>query len=191
MKLSAFRRKNIFCIEGNWNNNLKGKTSIKSALDFLEHNARIKYIHKNCSAIEQLESLLRDAVLKKYNRYGVIYFAFHGLPGELLVGKRQRISLEQIAAILQNKAQDRIIHFGSCSVLNVPRSRVNRFLKETGALAVSGYTKDVDFIPSTFLDILYFQFCEQYKKIPLIHRDVRLYYGKLANELGFKMYYEK
>src|ERR1035437_2626940 len=160
MQLSKFRRKNVFCIEGNWTSSLKGKTGIKAALDFLEHNANLKHIHKNCSTVDQLEALLKDAVLQEYNRYGIIYIAFHGFPGELLVGKRQRISLEQIAAILKGKATDKIIHFGSCSTLNIPRSRVNKFLKESGALAVSGYTKDVDFIPSTFLDILYFQFCE-------------------------------
>jgi hypothetical protein len=191
MQLSRFRRKNVFCIEGNWNNSLKGRTGIKAALDFLEHNANLKHIHKNCSTIGQFESLLKDAVLQEYNRYGIIYIAFHGFPGELLVGKRQRISLEQIAVILQGKAKDKIIHFGSCSTLAVPRRRVNKFLRETGALAISGYTKDVDFIPSTFLDILYFQFCEQYRKIPLIHRDVKKYYGKMANELGFKMFYKK
>ncbi len=99
--------------------------------------------------------------------------------------------LEEIAEMLEGKAANKIIHFGSCETMYVMRRDLTRFLKKTGALAISGYENTIDFMPSTFLDLLYFQFCQQYQKMYLIERDVKLYYGKLARELGFKLIYEK
>jgi hypothetical protein len=107
------------------------------------------------------------------------------------VGKRATISIDAIAEMLQGKAQNKIIHFGSCETLKVKKPQLNRFLKNTGALAVSGYEKSIDFMPSTFLDLLYFQFCQQYQKMYLVEQDVKQYYGKLARELGFRLIYEK
>lgn len=189
MHLSKHAAKNIFCIEGNWNHNLKDKTSIRSALDFIEHNGDVKYIHKNCSTPGQLEEWLKEAALKRYDRYSILYLAFHGNPGAIHVGKRKKLTLGEIAEILQDKAHDKIIHFGSCSTLNIPKWDINRFMKRTGALAVSGYSCDIDFMPSTFLDILYFQFCQRYREMPLIHQDVKAFYGPMARQLGFKMVY--
>jgi hypothetical protein len=191
MRVSKFKKKHIFCIEGNWTNTLKGKIGIQSALDFLEDNTHIRHIHKNCSTVEQLDALLKDAVLQKYKSYGIIYIAFHGHPGIIHVGKRQKISIDRIGEVLAGKARHKIIHFGSCSTLKISKNQVAELIEKTGALAISGYTKDVDFIPSTFLDMLYFQACQHYNKISLIHRDVKKYYGKMAKELGFRMYYQE
>lgn len=190
MQLSKFPEKNIFCIEGNWNHNLKDKASIKSALDFLDHNVNVSHIYRNCSTIEQLEELLLEAVLRRYKKFGIIYLAFHGDAGMLHIGKRKKAKIQEIAEILDDKAHDKIIHFGSCSTLNVPKREITTFRKKTGALAVSGYSCDIDFMPSTFLDILYFEFCQRYRKIPPIHRDVKKYYGPMARKLGFQMVYE-
>lgn len=191
MQQSQYTPRNIFCIEGVWNNDLKDKTSIRSALDFIEHNGAVKHIHKNCSTPDQLEEWLKEAVLKRYKQYGIIYLAFHGHPGTLQVGKRKKMTLGEIAEVLQDKAEDKIIHFGSCSTLAISKWEINRFIKKTGALAVSGYSCDIDFMPSTFLDILYFQFCQRYSDMPLIHKDVKTFYGPMARQLGFKMVYPR
>lgn len=189
MERSPNTTKNIFCIEGVWNNDLKDRTSIRSALDFIEHNGAVKHIHKNCSTPDQLEEWLKEAVLKRYRQYGILYLAFHGHPGVIQVGKRKKMTLGDIADILQDKAEGKIIHFGSCSTLAIRKWELNRFIRKTGALAVSGYSCDIDFMPSTFLDILYFQFCQRYGEMPLIHKDVKAFYGPMARQLGFKMVY--
>lgn len=191
MKLSKFQKKHIFCIEGNWTHDLKDKASIKSALDFLEHNADIKSIRKDCSAVDQFNVLLQTSLQKTYKNYGIIYLAFHGSPGVLHIGKRKKMDFESIADLLDGQAADKIIHFGSCSTLKLEGWDLRRFWKRTGALAISGYTKNIDFIESTVLDILYFRKCQEYRKIPLIQRDMKQYYGRLTNELGFKMIFEK
>jgi hypothetical protein len=191
LEYSKYHKKNIFCIEGSWDYNLKNKRSIKAALEFLELNSGIKSIRKDCSTISQFNSLLSTSLQKTYKEYGIIYLSFHGKPGLLKVEKRKKFSLDMISGFLEGKAKDKIIHFGSCSTLDLPPRELRAFWHETGALAISGYTKDIDFIDSTILDILYFRICQNYKKIPLIERDMHLYYRKLIRELGFKMIYQK
>jgi len=195
MKIAKSRHKNVFCIEGNWTNDLRDRRSIKTALEFLEHNSYSKkpvlHTHRQCSSKQEFENLIKESCFKRYDQYSILYLAFHGNAGRLHVGKRVTMRLEEIAEMLEGKAANKIIHFGSCETMYVMRRELNKFMKQTGALAISGYEKTIDFMPSTFLDLLYFQFCQQYQKMYLIERDVKQYYGKLARELGFKMIYEK
>ncbi len=191
MKLSKYKKKHIFCIEGNWAHSLKDKTSIKSALEFLEHNIDVKTIHKNSSTLDQFQELLNTSMQRTYKQYGIIYLAFHGNPGLLNIGKRKKITLDEIAEMLNGRAVDKIIHFGSCSTLNINGWDLRRFWKQTGALAISGYKTDIDFVPSTILDIAFFDFCQKYRSIKSIETNFRKYYNPIAKKLGFKMIYEK
>lgn len=191
MKLSKFKKKHIFCIEGNWTHDLKDKASIRTALDFLEHNAEIKSIRKDCSTIDQFNDLIGTSLQKRYKQHTIIYLAFHGSPGSLHVGKRKKIDFHCLAEWLDGRAADKIIHFGSCSTLNIDGWELRRFWKDTGALAVSGYTKDIDFIESSVLDILYFRKCQESRKMAAIETEMKEYYGRLMRELGFKMIYER
>ena len=189
MHLSRFKEKNIFCIEGNWNHNLKDKASVKYALDFFEQNSKAKCIHRHCQTQSQFEELVETSLQKTYNKYGIIYIAFHGKPNSVNVGKRTKLDIETIAEIIKGDATDKIIHFGCCSTLDIPMYKLRRFLKKTGALAISGYTEEIDFIQSTCLDILYFKHCQKFRKISAIENEMNKYYRKLINELGFMIKY--
>lgn len=191
MKLSRYKEKNIFCIEGNWGQGYEESRSIRTALDFLNASVGISAIRKGCNNPEQFNSYLKDSVKDSYDTFGIIYLAFHGSPGKLHINHHEKIDFTSIAATLQGKAKDKIIHFGSCSTLRLSGWDLRRFKKATGALAISGYCKDIDFIESTVLDILYFRKCQAYQKVSLIHRDMQLSYGKLVKQMGFKMLFEK
>ena len=138
MKIAKSKHKNIYCIEGNWTHDLRDKRSIKTGLEFLEHNSYSKkhvlHIHRQCASLPEFEILLKESVFKKYDRYSIIYMAFHGHEGILQVGKRTTISIDAIAEMVQYKAQNNIIHFGSCETLKVKKPQLNSFLKKTGAL---------------------------------------------------------
>lgn len=190
MKRAINGKKNIFCVEGNWNNNLESNSSLHNALRFIAQNNDIKYIHRNCSTNEQLEDLLKHAALKKYEKYGIIYLAFHGHPGVLQVAHRKKMTLPNIAEIVDGHAVNKIIHFGSCSTLKISSSALHEFFNTTKALAISGYAKDITFKKSMLMDIAYFELCQQYQNIKNIDNAVRKYYPKLADELGFRMYYD-
>lgn len=196
MKIAKSKKKHIFCIEGDWSHDMRDESSIKTALDFLKHNpgkrtGKINHIHRKCINKEGFKDLLQESCYKKYDRYSILYLASHGKSRKLLIGKKNIVLWEEMMEFLEGKAKNKIIHFGSCETLSGLRKKeLVQFLEKTGALAISGYDREIPFIDSTFLDMFYFNICQQYQKMYLIERDMKTYYGQLCNEMGFKMIYE-
>jgi hypothetical protein len=187
MRIAKNYKKNIYCLEGNWEKDLRKKTSVDFSLMFLEKNCGIKYIHKHCGTKETLHYYLSNWKAKKYKSYSICYFAFHGFEGEITVGK-DRVTLEEIADELEGACKDKIMFFGSCLVLQADRSRINNFLEKTGALCVCGYKASVDFLASSVFEMLVIDMMQSYKDISCVQRDISLYYSALAKELDFKIY---
>lgn len=192
MKIAKYKKKNIFCIEGDWSNDLRDESSILTALQFLKHNSLEKpnFIYRRGINNDGFCDLLKTSCLSKYEKFSILYLAAHGESRLLNSGKKKTISIDKIAEILDGKAKNKIVHFGSCQTLHkVSKKEMINFLSKTGAIAVSGYTKKIDFIPSTFLDILFFETCQKYHKMYLIERDMKQYYSQLCRQMGFKMFY--
>ena len=180
----AKNTKYIFCLEGDWTADLRCKQSIKSTLDYLENCFNIKYIHCKCVTKEQLYYYLKEAMKAKYRKYSILYFAFHGTPDYIDVGDDD-VSMSDIMEFCKGKLHNRIIHFGSCSTLKIPLCYINEFKEETGTISLSGYKKDMDFTPSTVLDILLFeawQFCNDSSEIK---RYMNHNYKEIMKKQGF------
>lgn len=186
MQLSRYKTKHIYCVEGDWAPDFRNKISIKTALDFLDVNANVRNIHKYCSSSEQMNSLIKEFALQRYSRYGILYFAYHGGKNCLHLGKRKKLYLEDLGEIIDGCAYKKIIHFGSCSTLNVDRWAIKRFMRKTGAIAVSGYSKDIPFIDSTLLDILFFEACQHYQKMKPIEKYMKENHSGMMKNTGFK-----
>ena len=109
-------------------------------------------------------------------------------PSKIVVEKRNKtVSLDEVADMIDGRANGRIIHFGSCRTLETDGWELRRFLKKTNALAVSGYTADVDFVRSSVFDLIYFQQCQTTTSIRKISEEMKRYYKNLGAELGFKI----
>ena len=188
MKFSKHYVKHIFCLEGDWTLDLRKKASIRSSLQFLSDNSNINFIHRTCSTREELAFRMEQFRRKRYEVYSICYLAFHGLQNGIKVGS-DFVTLEDLAEMAENKLQDKIIHFGACKALGLNKKYVHQFLKKTKALCVSGYKDDIDFLPSTVFDMLYFEMCQEYRDIRCIDRDMKSYYGRLVKELKFSMHY--
>jgi hypothetical protein len=187
---SFTREKNIFCIEGSWDSDHRNKTSVERALDFFECIEQVKTTTRKCYNKETLKDILSESMQSKYRKYSIIYLAFHGEPNAIHLGRRnKKANLEEIADIINGKANGKIIHFGACSTLNVSQSKLNKFLENTNALAISGYKTDIDFIKSAALDLLYFQQCQKTVDIRTIKTRMNEYYRKLSKDLGFVIKY--
>jgi hypothetical protein len=187
--VNAFsRKKGIFCIEGPWVNDHASSTSVAKALEFLSIIESVNVIHKQCQNEATFNDLIDDAMKKKYSKNSILYLAFHGEPGKLFVGRRKKtINLDDVASVIGKRANGKIIHFGCCSTLNVSGWELRRFLRITGALAISGYQKDIDFLKSTLFDLLYFQQCQRNVNINSIKAGMKRYHNRLGKELGFVM----
>ncbi|MFP9118589.1 DUF6642 family protein [Flavobacterium sp. RNTU_13] len=187
MKIAKEYEKHIFCLEGNWEDDLRNKKSIKPTLTYLTDCFNIENIHRHCATKDEFEYYIDQ--YDKYNEYSILYFAFHGNPNGISLGKDE-ITLDYIEEKCYGKLTNKIVHFGSCSSLNIKKSRIIEFINNTKALCVSGYKTDIDFNKSTVLDILYFEKCQHYKDIRCIERDMKQQYKALLNSLKFIMLYD-
>ena len=136
----------IFCLEGAWSTRLDDRTSVLPTLESLERLRLATCIHRDVGTEEELYHYLGKWAQAGYRKYGVLFFAFHGVRGGIRVG-RGTVTLDDLSEKLDGKAASRIVYFGSCSVMK-DRDGVDYFQRTTRAKAVCGYTKDVDWVES-------------------------------------------
>lgn len=147
------RRPGIFCIEGEWGNSLHDERSVRPLLDVVHRQEDVDFLHRRVSTIEEFEALVARWQQRQYSRYKVGYFAFHGSPGVIWIG-RKRIDLERLGELMAGKAHGKTLYFGSCKTVQVPNSRLDEFKRITGARVVAGFTRNVDWLESAAFDLL-------------------------------------
>lgn len=192
MSIAKHLDKHIFCLEGDWNDNLKVKSSILPALELLQVNANVESLYKTCSTKTEFFARIHQLLSNKtkYGKYQIIYLAFHGFNGGIQISNDEEITLDEFAEEFEGKLENKMIHFGSCSTLKAHHHEINNFLAKTNALAVSGYQKNIDFISSTVVDILFFELCQNFKSIKAIDNNMNANYKQLCEQLEFKIYYK-
>ena len=178
----------IFCVEGGWSSRLTDEASVRHLLEFLRASGKVRFTHDEVHSLDALKHVVSKWPQHQYSRYPLGYFGFHGKPGCLLLGRR-RITLEELGEHLAGACRGRTIYFGSCSVLDVPKKRVEAFRRATRARCVAGYTEEVDWFASAAFDLLLFEALTYYRRMDAVDRWMRYEYGPLARKLGFKMFY--
>ena len=182
----APRANGVFCLEGAWERRLDDRTSVLPSLELLERVGHIRYIHRDVGTEEELYHYLEKWAQRGYRSYSVLYFAFHGVSGGVRVG-RGVVPLSELAGKLEGTASGRVIHFGSCSVMR-DRRAVDEFQRATGAKAIVGYRKDVDWVESAALDLLLLSSLTGPGRIDARINQVRRRAGGLADLLGFESF---
>lgn len=192
--MPAHSHRGIFCLEGDWESDLRSPTSILPVLELLSrsHEPVVRFIRRDIGTAGELEYYLGKWMQKRYADYPLLYLGFHGDPGILYMGNReQTIDLDWLEERLLDRCKGRVIHFGACGTMAAHGTRLNRFLQRTGALAVCGYKTDVDWmLTSAFEIILLSRF--QYQAftrggMKAVERRVLREAAGLAKELEFKM----
>jgi hypothetical protein len=130
-------------------------------LDLLYKVSNVEYIHRNCSTKQEFISRLNQ--FKKYKTYNILYLAFHGSTSTIHLGS-ETIDLDEIQEILKNSLSGKIIYFGSCKTLKIKDDKLQEFVDTTKANCLVGFTKNVDFIEGTALDLLFFDKAQKYLK---------------------------
>ena len=185
--------KKIFCLETEWDltktKKMRDKTSIQPLLTFLEQTEKIEYVFRNVASRSDLSYYLSHLKYKTYNDFQIVYFAFHGnskiidIPSE----PNNPLTFSELAELSKGLLQDKIVHFGSCRTLNTSEQKIKEFKELTGAKLVSGYTKTIDFVRSSILDIAYFSELERTINLGTIENKMNKRYGELMKDLGFKI----
>ena len=185
--MKPMRPLGIFCVEGDWSPLLTERASVRELLQLLENVAGIPFIHHHIDSPEGLFDLLGQWSQRRYARYSLGYFAFHGQPGHLQVG-RSLVSLEELAHALEGALTGKIAYFGSCSVLKVPPEELDAFCSLTGSPCVVGFTRDVDWVASAALDLLLLQAIAVRKDPDEARRWIEEEFGGLGVHLGLRVY---
>lgn len=186
MKLAKSYNKEVFCLEGDWSKNLKQQISVQEVLTFLKKNRDINYIHRHCGTRENLVYYLKQWKLRRYKDYSILYIAFHGKPNQILIGS-DILTLEELAKILGPNCHNKIIHFGTCHTLNTDTRRIKKFLRDTNALCVCGFSKEIKFVEGCVFDILLIDMLQEFKDITRVKAYINVYYRTLAKKLEFKL----
>ena len=131
--------KRIYCTEGHWDyGNREVEPSVEPMLEQMRLMGQWEYARWDCATTGELEYYLS----REWSRCrggSILYFATHGAPGQVWLSDEQFVALDQLATILEDQCDDRLVHFGGCEVMALEEDRLCAFTKRTGAMGVSGY----------------------------------------------------
>lgn len=151
---SAGQWKNVFCLEGLWDNNLKITSSVEPILSLLHKQyPRFQYIHMTCATVTEFKFYINKWIQKRYCDFPILYLAFHGEEKKIKLSDGN-VEIKELSQILQRQCKNRMIVFSSCSTLKIDKRIIKSFIKNTGCLAVCGYRTDVAWIKSAAFDML-------------------------------------
>jgi hypothetical protein len=163
---------------------LDDRASVLPTLDMLERLEMATFVHRDVGTEEELYHYLDKWAQAGYRRYGVLYFAFHGVKGGIQVG-RGTVTLADLAEKLNGQATGRIVYFGCCSVMR-DRQGVEDFKAATGARLVCGYTKKVDWVESAAFDLLLLRSLLSDQRIDARVNQLRRDHDQMIDRLGFQ-----
>lgn len=174
----------VFLLEGGWSPKLTATDSVLSLMKYVRDSGVISAVaHRYVDTEEGLLDAAQKWGQKQYDALSVGYFGFHGEPGRVWLG-RTPVTLDALGEVLQGRCGNRVVYFGSCAVLDGPADVAERFLRVTGARAVIGYTKDVDWMESSAFDLLLLDALSRYEQLRPAENWLRRTYPDLVNRLG-------
>ncbi len=156
----------VFCIES-WSARITNRETVRPLLEFIAQDGEVRFIHQRVeTAIELQHYLSRFADL---DSYGVAYVAMHGSSGKVWAGASS-VALDDLATWARmdegptlSSAADfewstdlrgKVLYLGSCATLSRQSKRLRDLRELTGAAAVCGYTKSVDWYESAALEVM-------------------------------------
>ena len=180
-----YRSRNIACLESLWDKRVEYRLNVIPTLELISKTHDCRFSHLTCNTREELQYNLQ--ILPKRG-YGILYFAFHGSPGKIHL-HRDKVTLTDLAAMMNHRFQRWIIHFGTCSTLRKPRE-VEYFVEQTGIALATGFTKDVDWIESSAFELLLFKAFQTLNSPKVILRHLLNKYPDLVEATGFTYFPE-
>lgn len=191
------RPRGIFCLECDWWGTIKRQSSVEPILQLLSQWDRyyVPYIHRNIPNRSALEHYLDKWVQRGYRDFAILYLAVHGVDGDIFLGdgrrSESRIEFAWLEDRLRDRCRGRLIHLAGCESLKIHGNRLNSFLRNTGALAVCGYSGWVDWLRSAAFDLLVMASMQDnalsVAGANAMKRRISTENAALSNELGFRM----
>lgn len=143
----------VFCLEGEWDSDLRKRWSVLPVLELLERLGELKAIHRDVATKEELAFYLKKWSQRRYDDYQILFIASHGDKGSLCWSTGNETSLEELAELIGDSARGCYIYMGSCLTL-FDEKEARRFAERTGAAAVMGYRREVDMVEGAGWEVI-------------------------------------
>lgn len=143
----------ILCLETYWSEDVADRRSVAGLLKLLEDNVEdLLADHRHVVDRRDLSAYIEGAW--RWDRYDVLYIAAHGSEGRIWDEDDNPISVRWLASELAGMCRGRVVFLAGCSTANLGEKARGAFLDETGAAALVGYEKDVDWLEAAQMDLL-------------------------------------
>jgi hypothetical protein len=152
------KKATILILEGAWWSKNEPPMVLPYFQAYEQSHADVKINHRTFKNADDIAYYIK--ALPK-NSQTLVYFACHGETSALLPSDgRQKIDLNKLCEILKDVCIDdkvAFLHFGSCSFIdsNSRRKNLEFLMNASNARWVSGYTKNIGWLESTFLDLVF------------------------------------
>lgn len=180
----------VFCIEGEWEESIEDRTSIEPALRLLESMGTIRLVYRKAATLPELEYHLDRWLETPLNGYDIGYLGFHGSPRSLYLSETE-IGLDQLAQVIDGRCRSKVVYFGSCSVLAADEARLREFCKRSGAKAVAGYTRDIDWTDAAAFELILLSKLAYSVHMKPAYTNLAKNYPDFLRRLGFRMVTER
>ena len=156
----------VFCIESRDDSDPSFAPSLRllaKQLDFSILTATVRRVETR----RDLTSQVADWGNRADYKYPVLWLTGHGSKGGFFVDDKagnKRIDLRSLMEIAEDGKfswSGALLHFSACSTLNVRDDECRDLFEMSGVEAISGYSKDIYWIPSLAFEMLYMQFLQQ------------------------------
>ena len=182
-------RKKILCLEGLWDNNLEQRLSVKPILEIVSKLNGIKFTHCPCNTkSEFLFHLYQFTASKIISKYSILYLAFHGHSGRIVLSDQEQLNMEDLADLLGQRFRGWSVLLSCCSILCLGEKRIKSFIRQTEVSLVIGYRKAVDWAESISLDLIILDHLVNYTYLAWMKKRIKTRYPDLVTATGLRFY---
>lgn len=189
--------KRIVCLEGYWDDDdVFDRSSVRPFLEGLaDARGDLVVAHRRVDSLESLERIATSTLWEDRAAWDtpLYYLAFHGRKGRLSLSEDEA-GLSALRRYFEDYgAFPHILYFGSCSTLGGRSGEklANQLLEHADSRAIIGYEKNVDWVRSMLVDLLFvqkfFDDDDPWNRLPDIHQSV-LDELPFAHDLGFRIF---
>lgn len=173
----------IFCLEGEWDDDMRDRRSVKPLLTLLEQIEVARSIHRDVATVDELQYYAGKWQESRYDDYKVLYLAMHGNEGSVFLG-RDQVDLDELEQMLRGACKGKAIYFGSCLTLRMDPKRLQKFARVTGARAVVGYRKSVPWLRTAAFEVLLLERLSMGWRSDAVFNHLAKDHGLFAKSLG-------
>ena len=175
-------------MESFWTRDVGNRLTVQPILELASKKNYIKWALLPCNTMEELAFNLRIAPHGNGRGNGILYLAFHGRPGSIIMaGSMAR--LETLAEFMGRRFSNWIVYFGSCHTLRVEKRRILDFMEKTNVLMTIGYRKEVIWMESSAVDLLLLDLIQEYKDMRKFWTRFRMTYKGLIRKTGLDAFH--